>query len=142
MGYLLIQSNNGDAGEKEKYIRKLLEHFRVTWEVRLLETLSDKDITEINAFLAELPVKHQLCFWHCLRAIKVRLAILARHPAFYDADEAFKEFDWIDKSFVPVNQITDIDVVRCCCMFGRLFKLTCMLGRPFCRPESAANTSP
>ncbi len=81
LGYLLIQSNNGQEGEKEKYIRKLLEHFRVTWELRVLETLSDKDITEINAFLAELPAKHQLCFWHCLRAIKVRMATIAHHLA-------------------------------------------------------------
>ncbi|KAF9024172.1 hypothetical protein BDZ89DRAFT_1188004 [Hymenopellis radicata] len=112
LGYLLIQSNNGEEGAKEKYIRKLLEHFRVKWEMCLLETLSDKDITEINAFLAELPVKHQLCFWHCLRAIKVRLATIARHPAPYNPDEAFKEFDWIDRKFVPVNQMDPRDVVR------------------------------
>ncbi|KAF8919416.1 hypothetical protein CPB85DRAFT_1155897, partial [Mucidula mucida] len=70
LGYLLIQSNEGEPGEKEKYLRKLLEHFCTTWELRVLKTLSNKDITEINTFLAELPAKHQLCFWHCLCAIK------------------------------------------------------------------------
>ncbi len=77
----------------------------------ILETLSDKDITEITAFLAELPAKYQLCFWHCLRAIKVRLAVLTRHPALYNEEEAFGEFNWIDRTFVPVNQMSKEDAV-------------------------------
>lgn len=111
LGYLLIQSNNGDAGEKEKYIQTLLDHFCTTWEMHVLETLSDKDITEINAFLAKMPAKHQLCFWHCLRAIKICLATLARHPAYYNADEAFHEFNWIDCWFAPVNQMSEHEAV-------------------------------
>ncbi len=118
LGYLLIQSDNGQEGEKEKYIQKLLEHFCVTWELRVLKTLSDKDITEINAFPAELLAKHQLCFWHCLCAIKVRMATIARHPALYRPDEAFAEFDWIDHTFVPVNQMNSRDAV------GYVFSLT------------------
>jgi hypothetical protein len=67
--------------------------------------LSDKEWQEINSFLAEHPeAKHQLCFWHCLRAIKKRLSILRRTPAFYRVDDAMREFLFIDKSFVPVGQ--------------------------------------
>ncbi|KAF8912407.1 hypothetical protein CPB85DRAFT_1561485 [Mucidula mucida] len=107
LGYLLIQSNNGEAGQKEKYLRALLEHFNKTWEFRPIQSLTDKDIVEINTFIAALPAKHQLCFWHCLRAIKVRLATTGRHPAHYNVEEAFREFDWIDRSFVPINQVAD-----------------------------------
>ncbi|KAF8905333.1 hypothetical protein CPB85DRAFT_1224735, partial [Mucidula mucida] len=70
-----------------------------------IQTLLDKDLTKINAFIATLSIKHQLCFWHCLRAIKICLAILGRHPAFYNADDAFQEYNWIDRTFVPINQI-------------------------------------
>jgi hypothetical protein len=68
-------------------------------------TLTDKDMSEINAFLAKFPnAKHQLCFWHCLRAIKTRLSILRRRPKFYDVLEAKKEFAFVDVSFVPLAQ--------------------------------------
>jgi hypothetical protein len=73
-----------------------------------MQVLSDKEITEINALLAELPddIKYQLCFWHCIRAVKTRLAVLGLHPAHYNYD-AFKEFDWIDRDFVPINQLDE-----------------------------------
>ena len=51
--------------------------------------------------------KHQLCFWHALRAIKKRLAKLRRAPAHYDVEAAHAEFHWIDKSFVPIKQSDD-----------------------------------
>ncbi|KAJ7710111.1 hypothetical protein B0H16DRAFT_1745743 [Mycena metata] len=59
--------------------------------------------------LAVLPddIKYQLCFWHCIRAVKTRLSVLGRHPAHYDPDEAFKEFDWINRDFVPINQMDE-----------------------------------
>ncbi len=105
LGYLLIQSNNGEAGEKEKYLRALLEHFNKVWEFQPIQSLTDKDIVEINAFIAALPAKHQLCFWHCLHTIKVQLATVGRHPAHYNVEEAFCEFDWIDRLFVPISQV-------------------------------------
>ncbi|KAK6988241.1 SWIM-type domain-containing protein [Favolaschia claudopus] len=94
LGFLFLKSHNPDPGEKENYL--------------LMQCLSDKDISEINALLAELPddVKYQLCFWHAIRAVKGRLAIVGRQPAYYNADEAFSEYDWIDRDFVPINQMT------------------------------------
>jgi hypothetical protein len=75
------------------------------WDIQPLFTLTDKDWSEINAFMAQYPeAKHQLCFWHALRAIKTRLAILRRAPAPYNVKLAHSEFDWIDQSFVPINQ--------------------------------------
>ena len=109
LGYLLIKSDqNGAAGGKERYLRKLLEHFRERWRIKASITLTDKDMSEINAFLAEFPtVKHQLCFWHCLRTIKTRLSVLRRRPKFYDVKECAKEFPWIDIDFVPESQMED-----------------------------------
>jgi hypothetical protein len=62
---------------------------------------------EINALLAELPdkIKYQLCFWHGIRVVKGRLCVLGRRPAPYDANETFREFDWIDRTFVPISQL-------------------------------------
>ncbi|KJA13622.1 hypothetical protein HYPSUDRAFT_151410 [Hypholoma sublateritium FD-334 SS-4] len=114
LGYLLIQSGkDGATGAKERFIKKLLEHFHRVWNIRPIITLTDKDISEINAFAAEFPsAKHQLCFWHCLRAIKTRLSILRRRPKFYDVKEAVGEFDWIDPDFVPIQQSEDPSAVR------------------------------
>jgi hypothetical protein len=109
LGYLLIQSSgDGATGGKERLIRQLLHHFHKVWKVRAIITLTDKDWSEINAFLAEYPdAKHQLCFWHALRAIKQRLAILRRAPAYYNATLAHEEFNWIDPKFVPIAQVEE-----------------------------------
>jgi hypothetical protein len=106
LGYILIQSAVGnETGGKQRYLEELLEHFQKKWKVRAIFTLTDKDMSEINAFLAKFPkAKHQLCFWHCLRAIKTRLSILRRRPKFYDVLEAKKEFDFVSISFVPRAQ--------------------------------------
>ena len=70
-------------------------------------TLTDKDWSEINAMRIVWPsAKHQLCFWHALRALKQRLAKLAERPGAYNAEEAHKEFEFIDPTFVPVAQQT------------------------------------
>ncbi|KAJ7656862.1 hypothetical protein DFH06DRAFT_991429, partial [Mycena polygramma] len=91
LGYLLVQSAAGSApGGKERFIRQLLAHFKTAWVIRAITTLSDKDWSEINAFLAE--------------AVKTRLAILRRAPAHYAVDLAYAEFSWIDKAFVPIGQ--------------------------------------
>jgi hypothetical protein len=106
LGYLLIQSSGDtEEGGKERYLRDLLSYVKDTWNLRALITLTDKDLSEINAFLAVYPeAKHQLCFWHCLRAVKTRLSILQRRPKHYDVLEAKREFDWIDEMFVPSAQ--------------------------------------
>lgn len=106
LGYLLIQSNgNGAPGAKTKFVREFLAHMKKNWKLCPIITLSDKDWTEINALLEEFPdAKHQLCFWHALRAIKTRLATLRRMPAPYDVDAAQAAYHWIDRNFVPVAQ--------------------------------------
>lgn len=105
LGYLLIQSKSGEPGGKERYISELLDYFNKKWKLKALITLTDKDISEINAFLKVFPdAKHQLCFWHCLRAIKTRLSILRRKPKYYDVKEAKMEFPWIDEKFLPLAQ--------------------------------------
>ena len=72
LGYLLIQSaKDGKENGKQCYIEELLDHFKCVWKLKPIFTLTDKDMAEINAFLVKFPdAKHQLCFWHCLRAIK------------------------------------------------------------------------
>lgn len=105
LGYVLIRLDNAAPGAKERSIRALLRYIRKMWKIRAIVTLTDKDWGEINAFLAEYPeAKHQLCFWHCLRAIKKRLSILRRAPAHYNVGEAMKEFIFIKADFVPVGQ--------------------------------------
>ncbi|EGO04979.1 hypothetical protein SERLA73DRAFT_44838 [Serpula lacrymans var. lacrymans S7.3] len=105
LGYILIQSNGSKLGGKEKLLCQFLKCLKNNWDLQILITLSDKDWTEINALRAEFPeAKHQLCFWHALRAIKQRLAILRCMPAFYDANIAHLKFHWIDQNFVPLAQ--------------------------------------
>jgi hypothetical protein len=109
LGFLFLKSENPQPHEREEYIRAIIRHINKVWNVDPMQALSDKEITEINAILAELPdeIKYQLCFWHCIRAVRIRLAVLGRHPAHYNSSEAFKEFDWIDRDFVPINQLPD-----------------------------------
>ncbi|THU77980.1 hypothetical protein K435DRAFT_692671 [Dendrothele bispora CBS 962.96] len=110
LGYLLLQSpKSGEEGAKESYIRAFLEHFKKHYELNPSFTLTDKDLSEINAFLEVFPdAKHQLCFWHCLRAVKQRLSILRRPPKFYNVTQARNEFgDAINKDFVPIGQVSD-----------------------------------
>ncbi|KAJ7212431.1 hypothetical protein C8J57DRAFT_1539110 [Mycena rebaudengoi] len=76
---------------------------------KILREVGGRDWSEINAFLAKYPnAKHQLCFWHALRAIKTRLAILRRVPAHYAVESAHAEFNWIDEKFVPVSQSQEV----------------------------------
>ncbi|KAF5361380.1 hypothetical protein D9758_006193 [Tetrapyrgos nigripes] len=111
--YALL-GESGEAGVKEDYICSFLEHFKARYDLNPSFTLSDKDLSEINAFLKAFPeAKHQLCFWHCLRAVKQQLSILQRPPKFYNVTEARNEFgDAINKNFVPVGQVTEADRVN------------------------------
>lgn len=52
MGYILIQtSEEKEAGGQEHYLTELLSYFKMTWKIKAIVTLTDKDISEINAFL-------------------------------------------------------------------------------------------
>ena len=72
MGYILIQtSEEKKAGRKEHYLTELLSYFKMTWKTKAIITLTDKDISEINAFLKVYPeAKHQLCFLALLACSK------------------------------------------------------------------------
>ncbi|THU75985.1 hypothetical protein K435DRAFT_601431, partial [Dendrothele bispora CBS 962.96] len=91
LGYLLLQSpKEGEAGVKQRFISCFLEHFKTHYGLDPSFTLTDKNLSEINAFLETYPnAKHQLCFWHALRAIKTRLSILRRQPKYYNVTEAY-----------------------------------------------------
>lgn len=105
LGYVAIQSNSHTPGAKERLLRQLLLSLRERWKIHAKITLSDKDFGEINAMRGVWPeAKHQLCFWHVLRAAKKRLAILRRMPGPYNADAAHREFHWISTEFLPVAQ--------------------------------------
>jgi hypothetical protein len=99
-----------ERGTKASIIKDFLMHFKRQWDVTPIFTLTDKDFSEINAFLDAFPeAKHQLCFWHCLRAIKTRLSILRRRPAFYDVEEFKNEFgSEVDSNFVPEAQNSSV----------------------------------
>ncbi|KAF5330152.1 hypothetical protein D9611_010589 [Ephemerocybe angulata] len=115
LGYLLIQSPKGGSddeahrGAKERYIIDLLQHLRDKWDVEPIIKISDKDWSEINALKVVFPeAKHQLCFWHALRTVKTRMATLRRRPAFYNVDEACKEFPFIKPDFLPDAQVENL----------------------------------
>ena len=66
---------------------------------------SDKDFSEINAYSNVFPsVKHQLCFWHCLHAVKKCLAVNHWQPGFYHIGQARVEFPFIHEYFLPLTQ--------------------------------------
>ncbi|KAI0054907.1 hypothetical protein BV25DRAFT_1934416 [Artomyces pyxidatus] len=106
LGFLMIQAHpDSTPGAKERLLRQLMAQLRDDWNIDPAFTLSDKDWSEINAFRAEFPnAKHQLCFWHALRAIKKRIAILRRGPGHYDGDAAHRAYHWIDAKWVPRGQ--------------------------------------
>lgn len=94
LAFILIHSDkSGDKGAKERILTKFLEETRDLGNLKALFTLSDKDWSEIHAFQNAFPdAKHQLCLWHCARAVKKRLSILRRTPGPYNVEEAAKEF--------------------------------------------------
>jgi hypothetical protein len=61
--------------------------------------LSDKDLSEINAFCTKIPLaKHQLCYWHAIRYLEERLAE-NKPPAKYDPRNAYQIFEFIDPTW-------------------------------------------
>ncbi|KIO23612.1 hypothetical protein M407DRAFT_47609, partial [Tulasnella calospora MUT 4182] len=106
LGYLLLKAIGDLAeGSKRRVLEEFLKHFRDRWRLVVKVTLSDKDWSEIGACQRIFPdAKHQLCFWHCLRAVRKRLAILHRQPGPYNVAEAVMEFPFIDPTFLPLAQ--------------------------------------
>lgn len=101
---MIQSSKEADTGAKEQLLTSFLEKLKERG-INPEYTLSDKDWSEINAMHAVWPVaKHQLCFWHVLRALKQRLAKNKERPGHYDVDAAHTEFHFISPSFVPLAQ--------------------------------------
>ena len=108
LGWCFIHSKGpkgSQDGGKQKVLIDFLQHFCDEWGIRPLVTLSDKDFSEINVYSNVFPfAKHQLCFWHCLRAVKKCLAVNGRQPGFYHVGQAWEEFPFIHEYFVPLAQ--------------------------------------
>ncbi|KAF8325049.1 uncharacterized protein EI90DRAFT_3157113 [Cantharellus anzutake] len=98
--FVRTKSKQPKAGSKEAVLTTWLRHFRDDWNINALVTHSDKDRSE-KVFPT---AKHQLCFWHVLRAVKQRLAVLRRQPAPYNAAQAATEFAFINPIFIPIHQ--------------------------------------
>lgn len=97
-------SSDAEKGAKQRVLERFLTELK-RLGVRPEFTLSDKDFSEINAMGNTWPnAKHQLCFWHVLRALKQRLAKNKDSPAPYDVHAAQKEFNYIRSDFVPESQ--------------------------------------
>ncbi|RPD61298.1 hypothetical protein L227DRAFT_466509, partial [Lentinus tigrinus ALCF2SS1-6] len=105
LAFLLIHTTKEAAsGAKQTLLERFLRKLRALG-VHPEFTLTDKDWSEINAMRAVWPnAKHQLCFWHALRALKQRLAKNKEHPAVYDSEAAHEKFSFIDLNFVPAGQ--------------------------------------
>ena len=75
LAFLLIRtSKEARSGAKQAVLEQFLGQLKARG-VQPEFTLTDKDWSEINAMRATWPeAKHQLCFWHALRALKQRLA--------------------------------------------------------------------
>lgn len=113
LAFLLISSNGVPSGAKERVIQEFLDKLVAKWKLKAAIILTDKDKIEINACRRALPnSKHQLCFWHAIRAVKVRLATLRRAPAFYNVDLAREQFSWIKADFLPIGQMDNPATVR------------------------------
>ncbi|KDQ09763.1 hypothetical protein BOTBODRAFT_76568, partial [Botryobasidium botryosum FD-172 SS1] len=105
LGYLLTKTVDKAApNSKKRVLEQFLAHFRDEHGLNVKFTLSDKDFAEIGACHTVFPrAKHQLCFWHCLKAVKKRLSILRRQPAHYNSAQAKQEFKFIDEQFHAVE---------------------------------------
>ncbi|KAJ2970013.1 hypothetical protein NUW54_g12830 [Trametes sanguinea] len=105
LAFLFIRTTPAAAaGAKQTILERFLHQLKALG-VDPEFTLTDKDWSEINAMSATWPdAKHQLCFWHGLRAVKQRLCKTKETPAAYDAAAACREFSFIDPGFIPAAQ--------------------------------------
>ena len=102
LGFILTGNVNGTAkpGAKMRVLTDFLTYFKDKLP-KLKFTLTDKEISEIDAFAAVWPdAKHQICIWHAVRTVEGRLA--ENNPtALYNALLAHKRFSFINPSWSP-----------------------------------------
>lgn len=102
LGFILHVSTDGTAveGAKERALDDFLRYFAQKCP-RVKFTLSDKEISEVNAMRTAFPsAKHVLCYWHAIHAVERRLAVNSP-PAPYNPIEAHRCFDFIDPTWAP-----------------------------------------
>jgi hypothetical protein len=98
----IFTTSSGDAAEhaKTRMLRDLLNYVCKRCP-NIIFTLSDKDLSEINACRAEFPqAKHQLCYWHGVTYVGERLAE-NKPPAAYNLRKAYRVFDFVDSTWAP-----------------------------------------
>jgi hypothetical protein len=88
------------VGAKDRMLRDVIKFVKEKCP-NIKFTLSDKDVSEINAVRAEIPdAKHQLCYWHAITYIEERL-IEDKPPAQYDPRQAHRVFAFVDPTWAP-----------------------------------------
>ncbi|PCH36008.1 hypothetical protein WOLCODRAFT_81724 [Wolfiporia cocos MD-104 SS10] len=108
---LILMGPNAAGGTKQTVLEGFLRELKKR-RVDPEYTLTDKDWSEINVMHAIWPnAKHQLCFWHALRALKQRLTKSKENPAPYDVISAQEEFSFINTDFLPEMQRRTSDLV-------------------------------
>jgi hypothetical protein len=114
LAFIFIGSTDGSSttGAKERildsFLSRLAKFFRA-----LGFTLTDKELCEISVFRKRFPLtKHQLCWWHAIRYIEIRLSE-NRPPALYNAALAHARFSFIDALWYPSKacaaEVGDLD---------------------------------
>lgn len=102
-----MTNSSAQNGAKQRMLENFLEWFSKRCP-NIKFTLSDKDPSEIGAFRKEIPVKHQLCYWHGVRYIEERLAE-DKPPAYYDPRKAHLVFSFLDATWAPGVTRGDIE---------------------------------
>ena len=116
LGWLFVRPKrkNPPLHAKRDVLIEWFKYFREECDIWPHFTLSDKDLSEINALRSVWPnADYQLCYWHVLRALRKRLAIRKRAPAPYSIVQARSRFEFIDQWFMPIGQrhgLSNIDV--------------------------------
>ncbi|KIJ43025.1 hypothetical protein M422DRAFT_253819 [Sphaerobolus stellatus SS14] len=105
LAYLLVSTSKvAHPGAKQKIIESWLTSLK-SLGINPEFALTDKDQAEINAMRIVWPhSKHQLCFWHALKAIKRPLAKNKSTPTPYNAQKAHEHSQFIDPDFPPCRQ--------------------------------------
>ena len=105
--FIKFEKGAGAPNIKSQYIIAVLKHLVSKHQLKINTVHTDKDVTEINACCAALPnADHQLCFWHALKAVRQRLAVVRRSPALYNSQLARQVFDWICWSYTTGRSST------------------------------------
>jgi hypothetical protein len=98
--FIKVEKGAGAPNIKSQYIIAVLKHLVSKHQLKINTVHTDKDTTEINACCAALlNADHQLCFWHALKAVRQRLAVVRRSPALYNSQVAREVLEIFYMSF-------------------------------------------